>query len=63
MTVEEIVNEINWIKNDINNCQRKMDKTKSKRIKAECRAKLYEHRHQLMHLESILIAIKYDPLF
>jgi hypothetical protein len=63
MTVMQITDEINWIKNDIKNCRTIIEKSKSKKIKAEYRAKLREHYHQLSHLESILITVKCDPLF
>ena len=63
MTPQDIVKEISCIKEDNKTCMSIISSQSTKEQKAEYRARLAENNHQLMHLESILASIKYDPLF
>ena len=63
MTPEEMAKEIEWIKNENVNHMKIILESKDKKEKSEHRKILLENKHQLMHLESVLASIKYDPLF
>lgn len=63
MTPKQIVDEINWIKDDNIIIKNILASDADRNTKAECRARLHENNHQLMHLESTLISIKCDPNF
>ena len=63
MTVKDITKELECIRNDNAVCMNIISSPeKSKEEKAECRKRLIENNHQKMHLESILVSIRYDPL-
>ena len=61
MTPQQMANEVAYIKTDNEHLKNLIASNISKEIKAECRAKLIENNHQLMHLESTLLSLKYDP--
>jgi hypothetical protein len=63
MTVQEIIDEVKWLKADIKAGEEFLKTSKDKVAKGHCRARLLEERHQLMHWETTLHTIKCDPLF
>lgn len=63
MTPKQMVEEIKWIKNRNEVLKTVLKIETNKKKKAECRAQLRENYHQLCHLESTLLSIKYDPNF
>jgi len=64
MTVQDMVDELEFIKQDNAKCMTVIaSRDSTKEEKGECRARMMENNHQKMHLESTLLSIKYDPYF
>jgi len=64
MTVQDIVAELDFIKEDNDKCMATIsDRNSTKEEKSECRARMSENNHERMHLESTLLLIKCDPYF
>ena len=64
MTVQDMVAELEFIKQDNAKCMTVISSPDStKEEKGECRARMLENNHERMHLESTLLLIKCDPYF
>ena len=64
MTVQDMISELDLI--ELENARYKAiieNPHTSKEKKAECRERMLENNHERMHLESVLVTLKVDPLF